>query len=46
MVMEDVVGSFTSLAEVTAESDGAVDPLLPTDTDSSSMGVCNTTFKQ
>jgi len=40
-VTADVAGSFTSLAEVVAESDAAAaaDPLLPTDRDSSSIGV-------
>ena len=45
-VTADVAGSFTSQAEVTAESDAAVDPLLPTDIDSSSIGVYIKTAKQ
>jgi len=41
-----VFGSLISLAELMAASDGAADPLLQTDMDSSSTGVCITTFKQ
>jgi len=45
-VTAGVAGSFTSLADATAASDATTDPLLTTDTDSSSIGVYITIFQQ